>query len=112
MGAGNCMKDQAPSATSRAQRGLLEPWCLTARDHYKTCFTPRGVTGLTTVMAPRSAIVVVRPTHPAGHTARIGTARGLGSELWRGRSAAPGPRPQECYRTVTPLVHGLPSQPA
>src|SRR5437764_14748679 len=51
MGAGNCMKDQAPSATSRARRGLLEPWCLTARDHYKTCFTPRGVTGLTTVMA-------------------------------------------------------------
>src|SRR5256712_12900002 len=45
------MKHEAPSATSRAHRGLLKPCYLPARGHYKTCLTPPGVTALTTAVA-------------------------------------------------------------
>src|SRR5256885_13992896 len=41
-------KHQAPSATSRARRGLLEPCGFTARGHYRPPATPGGGRGLTT----------------------------------------------------------------
>src|SRR5256885_16454350 len=44
-------KHQAPSTTSRARRGLLEPCGFTARGHYRPRVTPRGVRCLTTVVA-------------------------------------------------------------
>src|SRR3989475_3347566 len=45
------MTHQAPSATSRARRGLLEPCGFTARGHYRPPATPGGVRCLTTVVA-------------------------------------------------------------
>src|SRR5690348_6981979 len=56
-------KHQAPSATSRARRGLLEPCGFTARGHYRPCVTARGVRCLTTVVAIcRGLGAVYRPT--------------------------------------------------